>query len=281
MLSTRRPNTLTIRDNGIGMSRDEAIEHLGTIAKCGTREFMAKLEGEQKKDANLIGQFGVGFYSGFIVADRITVQTRRGARRPIKACAGAAKASATSRSRRSTRPARHRRDPAPARRRRGFPAALEAEVDHLAYSDYIAPPILMSKEKGTRTKRNRSLSDEWETVNKAAALWTRPKSDITDEQYQESTSSSRSTPSRRWPTRTTASKGAANTRSAVHPGEGAARPLEPRQARRRQAVREARLHHGRRRGADAGVPALRQRRGRLERPAAQRAAASCCRKAAT
>ena len=69
--------TLTIRDNGIGMSADEAASHLGTIAKSGTREFMSKLEGEQKKDANLIGQFGVGFYSGFIVADRITVETRR------------------------------------------------------------------------------------------------------------------------------------------------------------------------------------------------------------
>ena len=69
--------TLTIRDNGIGMSAEEAVAHLGTIAKSGTREFLAKLEGEKKKDANLIGQFGVGFYSGFIVADRITVQSRR------------------------------------------------------------------------------------------------------------------------------------------------------------------------------------------------------------
>ena len=69
--------TITISDNGIGMSADEAVAHLGTIAKSGTREFMAKLEGDQKKDANLIGQFGVGFYSGFIVADRITVESRR------------------------------------------------------------------------------------------------------------------------------------------------------------------------------------------------------------
>src|SRR3954471_23263254 len=69
--------TLTLRDNGIGMSSEEAVAHLGTIAKSGTREFMAKLEGDQKKDANLIGQFGVGFYSGFIVADKITVETRR------------------------------------------------------------------------------------------------------------------------------------------------------------------------------------------------------------
>ena len=74
--------TLTIRDNGIGMSAEEAIAHLGTIAKSGTREFVARLEGEQKKDANLIGQFGVGFYSGFIVADRITVESRRAGLKP-------------------------------------------------------------------------------------------------------------------------------------------------------------------------------------------------------
>ena len=75
-----KAKTVTIRDNGIGMSADEAVAHLGTIAKSGTREFMAKLEGDKKKDANLIGQFGVGFYSGFIVADRMTVETRRARR---------------------------------------------------------------------------------------------------------------------------------------------------------------------------------------------------------
>jgi molecular chaperone HtpG len=95
--------TITIRDNGIGMSAEEAVAHLGTIAKSGTREFMAKLEGDQKKDANLIGQFGVGFYSGFIVADRMTVESRRaGAAARPKACAGAARARATSRSRPSS-----------------------------------------------------------------------------------------------------------------------------------------------------------------------------------
>ena len=97
--------TLTIRDNGIGMSAEEAVAHLGTIAKSGTREFMAKLEGDQKKDANLIGQFGVGFYSGFIVADRITVRVApRRLPSPTRACAGAAKAPASSRSRPSPAP---------------------------------------------------------------------------------------------------------------------------------------------------------------------------------
>jgi molecular chaperone HtpG len=121
--------TITIRDNGIGMSAEEAVAHLGTIAKSGTREFMAALEGDKKKDANLIGQFGVGFYSGFIVADRITVETRR---------AGAAATEGVRWSSEGTgdfevetierAPARHRRHPAPARRRRRVPQRLEAEV---------------------------------------------------------------------------------------------------------------------------------------------------------
>jgi molecular chaperone HtpG len=96
--------TLTISDNGIGMSAEEAAAHLGTIAKSGTREFMAKLEGDQKKDAQLIGQFGVGFYSGFIVADRITVETRRAGLSASRACAGAARAPASTTSRPSPRP---------------------------------------------------------------------------------------------------------------------------------------------------------------------------------
>ena len=101
----KEAKTLTIRDNGIGMSAEEAVAHLGTIAKSGTREFLARLEGEKKKDANLIGQFGVGFYSGFIVADRITVLVApRRAASLKRACAGAARARASSRSRRSTSP---------------------------------------------------------------------------------------------------------------------------------------------------------------------------------
>ena len=88
ILVDKSARTLTIRDNGIGMSAQEAIDHLGTIAKSGTKEFMGRLSGDQKKDAQLIGQFGVGFYSGYIVADRITVESRRAACPPRKACAG-------------------------------------------------------------------------------------------------------------------------------------------------------------------------------------------------
>jgi molecular chaperone HtpG len=96
--------TLTITDNGIGMSAQEAIDHLGTIAKSGTKDFVSKLSGDQKADSQLIGQFGVGFYSGFIVADKITVESRRAGMKETKACAGSAAGLATSRSRPSPAP---------------------------------------------------------------------------------------------------------------------------------------------------------------------------------
>ena len=100
----RRKRTLSIRDNGIGMSRDEAVSHLGTIARSGTAEFFKKLSGDQQKDSQLIGQFGVGFYSAFIVADRVEVLTRHAGAPPAKACAGSRPLTASSRSRRSSAP---------------------------------------------------------------------------------------------------------------------------------------------------------------------------------
>ena len=178
--------TVTIRDNGIGMSAEEAVAHLGTIAKSGTREFMAKLEGDQKKDANLIGQFGVGFYSGFIVADRITVESRRAGLKPEEGVrwtsdgSGQFEVETITRVERGTDVTLHLR---------------EGEEDFLKtwklksiigkYSDHISLPILMRKEEWIAEKAETVLKDEWETVNKAAALWTRAKSDITDAQYQE------------------------------------------------------------------------------------------------
>ncbi len=178
--------TLAIEDNGIGMSADEAVAHLGTIAKSGTREFMARLEGDQKKDANLIGQFGVGFYSGFIVADRITVESRRAGLKPdegvrwTSAGAGDFEVETITRPARGTTVTLHLRDGEDE-----FLKTWRLKSVISKYSDHISLPILMRKEKWDAEKSETVLEDEWETVNKAAALWTRPKSDITDAQYQE------------------------------------------------------------------------------------------------
>ncbi|MBN8509338.1 MAG: molecular chaperone HtpG [Burkholderiales bacterium] len=178
--------TLTIRDNGIGLSAEEAVQHLGTIAKSGTREFLARLEGDKKKDANLIGQFGVGFYSGFIVADRITVESRRAG---VKAEEGVRWSSRgegdfevepITRAARGTDVTLHLRDG-----EEDFLSTWRLKSIIAKYSDHISLPILMKKEEWDSEKKEQVVKDEWETVNKAAALWTRPKGDITDSEYQE------------------------------------------------------------------------------------------------
>ncbi len=181
-----KAKTITIRDNGIGMNAEEAVAHLGTIAKSGTREFMAKLEGEQKKDANLIGQFGVGFYSGFIVADRITVETRRAGAGPsdgvrwTSAGAGDFEVETIDRPARGTDVILHLREG-----EEEFLSQWKLKSIISKYSDHISLPILMRKQKWDEEKKEQVFTDEWETVNKAAALWTRSKSEITDAQYQE------------------------------------------------------------------------------------------------
>jgi molecular chaperone HtpG len=178
--------TLTIRDNGIGMSADEAIAHLGTIAKSGTREFMSRLEGDQKKDANLIGQFGVGFYSGFIVADRMTVESRRAGLPADQGVRWSSPGTGDFEVETVDKPARGtdvilhlREDEAE------FLSTWKLKSIISKYSDHISLPILMKKEEWDAEAKQQVVKDEWETVNKAAALWARSKSDVTDAEYQE------------------------------------------------------------------------------------------------
>ena len=183
--------TITISDNGIGMSREEAIANLGTIAKSGTAEFISKLSGDRKKDASLIGQFGVGFYSAFIVADNVDVLTRR-AGEPADAAtrwrssgeadftvAGDVKAT------RGTDVTLHLKDDA-----KDFADAYRLRTIVRKYSDHIGVAVEMIKvpvdsgdDKSKKKKKKAAV--EWESVNSAKALWTRARTEITDDEYKE------------------------------------------------------------------------------------------------
>ncbi|MGY2275382.1 MULTISPECIES: molecular chaperone HtpG [Pseudomonas] len=177
--------TVTIEDNGIGMSREDAITHLGTIAKSGTADFMKNLSGDQKKDSHLIGQFGVGFYSAFIVADKVEVFSRRAGQPASEGVHWSSKGegefeiATIDKADRGTRIVLH----------------LKAAEDEFAdgyrlrniikkYSDHIALPIELPKEQAA-TEGEEQPAQEWETVNRASALWTRPRTEIKDEEYQE------------------------------------------------------------------------------------------------
>lgn len=183
--------TLTVTDTGIGMSQAEAIDHLGTIAKSGTKAFVSQLTGDQKQDAQLIGQFGVGFYSGFIVAERITVESRRAGLPPEEgvrwqsAGTGDFEVQSITRDERGTSVTLHLRDDA-------LEFADGWRIKELIgkYADHIALPIQMEEEQWQESQQEGQpgqmvKTGAWETVNQATALWTRPKKDISDEQYQQ------------------------------------------------------------------------------------------------
>ncbi|MDB5891311.1 MAG: molecular chaperone HtpG [Polaromonas sp.] len=182
--------TLTITDNGIGLSQQEAIDNLGTIAKSGTRDFMDKLSGDQKNDAQLIGQFGVGFYSGFIVADKITVESRRAGLtkdqgvRWVSEGTGEFEVAEIERAERGTSITLHLKEDATE-----YLNAWKLKGVINKYSDHISLPILMEKEAWKEGENDQpgemAKTGEWETVNQAAALWSRAKKDITQEQYDE------------------------------------------------------------------------------------------------
>ncbi len=177
--------TITIADNGIGMTKDEAIAHLGTIAKSGTKEFFSALTGDAQKDANLIGQFGVGFYSSFIVADKVTVRSRKAGVPTnegvewVSAGEGEYTVADIEHPGRGTEVTLH----------------LRAEQEDLLngwklreilrkYSDHIALPIRMAQEKWDEEAKAMKATGEEETVNQASALWARPKSEVTEEEYK-------------------------------------------------------------------------------------------------
>ena len=175
--------TITISDNGVGMSRDEVIGNLGTIAKSGTQEFFSKLSGDQQKDANLIGQFGVGFYSAFIVADKVVVTTRRAGEKADQGVRWESDGGGEFSIEMLDKPARGTE----------ITLHLRTDQDDLLsghklrsvihkYSDHIVQPIVMKKEEWKEGKQE--ISDEDETVNQASALWARSKNDVSEDEYK-------------------------------------------------------------------------------------------------
>ena len=183
--------TITISDNGIGMSREEAIANLGTIAKSGTAEFLSKLSGDRKKDAALIGQFGVGFYSAFIVADSVDVLTRRAdepddaATRWRSSGESDFTVAADTKATRGTDVTLHLKDDA-----KDFADGYRLRTIVRKYSDHIGVAVEMEKqsveaEDEKSTKRKEKAVVEWEPVNSAKALWTRPRTEISDDEYKE------------------------------------------------------------------------------------------------
>jgi len=182
-----KASTITVRDNGVGMSREEVIQNLGTIAKSGTKEFLSKLSGDQAKDASLIGQFGVGFYSAFVVADKVTVKTRRAGMQPDQGVwwesdgQGEYRIKNMSKDTRGTEVVLHLK-----KSEKEFLEGMRLRNVITKYSDHIVLPIVMQKEpEGGEDDKKSKAKPEEEVVNRATALWTLPKNKIKDEEYKE------------------------------------------------------------------------------------------------
>ena len=179
-------NTITISDNGIGMNRDEVIANLGTIARSGTKEFFSQLTGDKQKDAQLIGQFGVGFYSSFIVAEKVSVLTRRAGDAETEGVLwestgdGEFTISPAEKADRGTSVTLYLREDAAE-----FLDGWRLRAVLRRYSDHISLPVQMIKEEWDEEQSKQVKQSDWENVNQANALWTRSRSDITEEQYQE------------------------------------------------------------------------------------------------
>lgn len=179
-------HTVTIEDNGIGMSREEAIAHLGTIAKSGTGDFLRQLSGDQKKDSQLIGQFGVGFYSAFIVADQVDVYSRRAGAPAAEGVRWSSRGegefdiAAVEKAERGTRIVLHLKDG-----EHDFADGWRLRSILKKYSDHIGLPIQMPKQAAPAEGETEAPALEWETVNRASALWTRPRTEVTDAEYTE------------------------------------------------------------------------------------------------
>lgn len=187
----KEAGTITISDNGIGMNKDDVIEHLGTIAKSGTKEFFSNLSGDQAKDSQLIGQFGVGFYSAFIVADNVTVRSRAAGDDASKgvewqsAGEGEFTVSDIEKAERGTEITLHLRD-----EEKEYADDWKLRSIITKYSEHIGIPVKMWKDEvpeseGEDGEKTPAVPGEWESVNKATALWTRDKSEISDEEYTE------------------------------------------------------------------------------------------------
>ncbi len=191
----RKARTISVRDNGVGMNRDEAVKNLGTIARSGTREFFSQLTGDRARDSNLIGQFGVGFYSSFIVAQKVTVESRRAGDpedqgiRWVSTGDGEFTIETITRAERGTTVTLQLRDnDADTEEGHEYDSLLAPhKLRQLvrSYSDHIALPVRMKTEKWDAEKQEMVETGEWEVVNQAKALWQRPRNEITEKEYDE------------------------------------------------------------------------------------------------